>query len=308
VVALVAFIPLLGPGAWLVAQRAAHGDALLFWRAARDVARELGGGSSRAGLVLDRLQALALWAPAVLAAAAAALLLARREGAVRGPVIIGATLLLVAVLPALVTGHDHPVFPARLAYLAELGLVPLGSLGLAALVLHRGIRPWVRAGALALVVALGALALLRPAALWDADSVAAGLALRRGQLLVPPGALLVERPVQRPPFGWASVGVLWGQWDRTVFATPAPDGWKLVEPSDVVRGRSVLAPAELDAWLERRGVVAAWVVSPDGARALRRAWPDAEAVPIGRGAFLRRRPPPALRPPAASAASAPAGS
>jgi hypothetical protein len=303
VVAALALLPLLGPAAWLGAQRAAHGDAWLFWRQTSAIARDLGGGTTRAGLLLGRMEALLLWAPAVVAWSLGAVLLLRRERAPRGALAVAAALALVAVLPALVTGHDHPIFPARLAYLAELGLVPLASLACAALVLRADLRPWVRGAAVTLGVALGALALLRPAAMLDPDAVAAGLALRRGRLQVPAGALLVERPVSRPPFGWASVGVLWGRWDRTVFATPEAQVWKLVEPRDVVRGRSVVAVSELGAWLERRGVVAAWVVSREGARTLLRAWPDAAAVPIGRGFFLQRR----VRPPAASGA-APAGS
>lgn len=281
-------LPLVGPGAWLAAQRAAHGDALVFWRAANAIARDLGGGSSRVGLVLDRCHALLSWAPAVLGWALAAVVLARRSRAARGPVALAATLLLVAVLPAVVTGHDHPVFPERLAYLAELGLVPLAAVGMAGLVGRADVRRWVRVGAIGVSVALGVLALVRPAAMWDHDSVAVGLALRRGQLRLPPGALLVERPVGRPPFGWASVGVLWGQWARTVFATPHEGGWKLVEPGDVVRGRTVVAADTLGAWLDRRGVVGAWVVSREGAQAVRGAWPRAAALPLGRGIFFTR--------------------
>jgi hypothetical protein len=288
VIALVASVPLLGPAAWMAAQQVAHGDALLFWRSAGAIARDLGGKSSRAGLALDRVNALLLWAPAVLGWALAAILLTQRRGRGRGPLAIGAALALAAVLPGVVTGHDHPVFPERLAYLAELGLLPLAALGMAGVVGRADVRSWVRGGAIGVSVALGALALARPAAMWDPDSVAVGLALRRGQLRLPSGALLVERPVERPPFGWASVGVLWGQWHRTVFATPHAGGWKLVEPSDVVRGRTEVAGNALGAWLERRGVVGAWTLSRAGAQVVRRAWPDAAALPFGRGIFFTR--------------------
>jgi hypothetical protein len=301
--ALCGLLPLLGPAAWMLAQHATHGDALLFWRWSSALARDL-GGASRAGLLLDRLLALLLWAPAVVGWALCAAPQARRDRALRGALVIAATLALVAVLPAIVTGHDHPVFPARLAYLAELGLVPLAAAGLAAVVLRADVRPALRIAALGLGVALGALPLLRPAAMWDDDAVALGLALRRGQLQLPAGALLVERPVRRPPFGWASVGVLWGRWEQTVFATPDAGGWKLVEPSDVVRGRAVVAAADLGAWLDRRGVAAAWMVSREGAHAVRRAWPDAAALPRGKGLLLLRRAPPATTQPARPAGPA----
>ncbi|HEY3358103.1 MAG TPA: hypothetical protein VGQ83_32940 [Polyangia bacterium] len=288
--AAVAAVPILGPVGWMVAQRAVLGDPFAFYRAAREMSKALAGDVSRSGIALARLRALVLWAPAVLAWTA--LGLAGRGRAALANAGWGAGLMALATLPPLLTGREQVVFTDRFAYLLELGLWPVAALALGRVVAERPVRPTVLAAAAGITVLCAGLAVVRPAALWDRDSVELGLALRRGVLddRLGGGALLIERPVPRPPFGWASVGVLWGRWPRTVFGTARADGWQLVEPSDVVRSRAVVAPPALPAWLDARGVRAAWMLTGPGQRAVRAAWPDARIEPRGRGVLLWRAP------------------
>jgi hypothetical protein len=88
--------------------------------------------------------------------------------------------------------------------------------------------------------------------------------------------------------GWASVGVLWGRWDRTVWATPQRDGWELVEPSDP-HLRATVDDAHLGVFLDQRGVRGAWTVSDATRAAVVAAWPGARIVRVGAGAFVFAR-------------------
>jgi hypothetical protein len=46
--------------------------------------------------------------------------------------------------------------------------------------------------------------------------------------------------------------------------------------------------AGLGAWMEKRGVSAAWVVSERGLQEVAAAWPSARRVPIGEGVLVLR--------------------
>jgi hypothetical protein len=272
-----------GPVAWMAIQEARYGDAFTFLHETRAVLAALAPAPDRLGMLLARALALATWAPVVVVLAAT-----RARGAPRGALAFAAAAALLLV-PALLDGREHPVFPARFAWPLEIGLVPLAALGVAGLDARaapaRGRR--IMAAALALALVLAPTAALRPAAMLDGDSVRAGLALRAGahDAALAGGALLVERPERRPPFGWASVGVLWARWDRTVWGEPHAGGWELVEPSDP-RLRARVPDAELAAFFARRHVRGAWTVSPDARARLRAVWPTATEVPLGAGAFL----------------------
>jgi hypothetical protein len=188
-------------------------------------------------------------------------------------------------------GREVDFFSPRLVSTLEVALFPLAGLGVAALTARRATP--ARAATLALGVftlAMLAVGVRQPMTYVDPSSIKAGLLLRRGVLdrEVGPGLLLVERETPRPPMGWASLGVLWGQWSRMIWATPYGDGWQLVRPVDVKNGREFVPKQDLAAWLDQRGVTAAWVLSPVARERLQAAWPSARSTPIGQGLLLSR--------------------
>ncbi|RMH43616.1 MAG: hypothetical protein D6689_04520 [Deltaproteobacteria bacterium] len=281
--AWLAFAPAAAPLAWMALQWTAYGDPLLFWHRAAALAQS----ASPVDVLGARARALVAWAPAVAVLAAYGAWRLRGAGRTLRAHAIVVALLSAGVWPAVVLGQRHLVFPDRLSHPIEVALIPLAAVGLAGVLARSRVAFAAAAAATIAAVALGP---ARPAAMWDPDSVQVGRRLAAGELepLLAGGALLVERPRRRPPFGWASVGVLWGRWDRIVWATPEPRGWELVEPTDVVRGRRTVATGDLAAALRERGVRAAWTVTPAARRALAAAWPGARALPIGRGALVVR--------------------
>ena len=272
----------IGPLVWMLAQWETYGSPLAFIDETSAIAEALGAGVSRGDIVRSRLVALALWAPVV---AGAGLFVVFRAPS-RGAVLFAAWLGL-GVIAQVVSGGEHPVFPARLAFTLEVALVPLAASGIAGL-LERYRAP----GAVLLGVALSAILLapLRPSVLDDPDSVRFGHELRRGEhdAALGKGALLVERPERRPPFGWAAVATLWNEWPRTVFATALGDTWELVEPTAPRTERAKLPARALPGFLEARDVQAAWLVTPAAARMMRQVWPNARVESHGKGFFLVR--------------------
>jgi hypothetical protein len=195
------------------------------------------------------------------------------------------------LLPAL-AGTEHPVFPERLAFALEVGLVPLAAVTWAAF-LRADPAPRRARGLALAAVGVALLPLVAATAIrtryLDRDSVAVGLGLRAGRLApAASGRLLVERPEERPPLGWASLASAWAAWPRLVFATPAAGTWELVEPTDVRRARATVADDALAPWLAAHEVTAAWCVSPTCVKTLRLAWPGARVRAIGRGRWIDR--------------------
>jgi hypothetical protein len=252
-----------------------------------------------------RALALLRWAPAVLAWSAVALASQRAPaGASSKPkslqgAIVFAALASLGVAIEIAGGREHGVFPARLAYGVEVALWPLAAIGIAWAFARA--RVLATAASIATVPLLG-LALARPPELADPDSVRAGLLLRKGALDPGAGALLVERVPRRPklgwavaddrarivPFGWAAVGVLWARWPRTVWGARRRAEWELVEPTDPKGGRTTVPTRDLGAFLDRRGVTAAWISSPESVSEVMAAWPRARVLWQGEGVFLAR--------------------
>jgi hypothetical protein len=250
-----ALLPLLGPALWLLGQAREHGDPLTFLHQTAAVTNAV-GALAVAG---HRLLALVQWAPAALA-------LALLGGRPARPALAFLVWMAAGVLLPAASGGEHPVFPDRMAHGLEVGLVPLAALGLARL--HARLRPVLAVAAVASV----AIAALRPPVFLDAEAVAQGLRLRADDGVLRGGTLLVERPEVRPPLGWASLGALWGRWDRIVWATPHGGSWQLVRPLDVA-ARAEVPDAELPSWLRGHGVTGAWI----GGRL--RLLPDPSAAP-----------------------------
>jgi hypothetical protein len=288
----------LGPLAWCWRQAVDYKDPFGFLERVDDLSTAY-SEPSVLRVLGHRLEALARWAPAVLvwAVVAVAALRARRETTYAA--LAFAVVAALGVAMEVAGGREHGVFTARLAYGIEVALWPLAAIGVA----------WAFASprAPAVVAAVGTVAvlsaaLLRPPEIVDPASVRVGLRLRRAELSPGAGALLVERVPRRPklgwgvpderarvvPFGWAAVGVLWGQWARTVWGARSAGGWELVEPTDPRGGRSSAAPADLGAWMERRGVTAAWILSPEWVAEVKAAWPYARVVWEDDGVLLAR--------------------
>jgi hypothetical protein len=299
--AIVASLALAGPLALCVAQAATNGNPFAFLRTLDEMSSALAGPPSRLHVLELRLGGLVRWAPGALLWAGAAVALFWKERRRLKPLLLLAAVGLPGVLLEIASGkglgifvsHGREVdfFSPRLVSTLEVALFPLAGLGVAALTARRGTPG--RAAALALglfTVAMLAVGVRRPMSYVDPSSIRAGLLLRRGALdrEVGRGLLLVERETPRPPMGWASLGVLWGQWSRMVWATPQGDGWQLVAPLDVKHGRELVPQEDLAAWLDRRSVTAAWVLSPVARERLGAAWPEARSTVIGQGVLLSR--------------------
>ena len=294
-----AAIAWLGPLGWLVAQQVAHGDAFAFLDTIREMSIALTGEASQLNVASLRLEALACWAGGSVAASIGALVLTRRHPAtVRSLGFLAAIALPGLALQVLsgqglgvfvIDGREVEFFAPRLVSNVELGLLPLGGLGLAMLANRTELPSRITLLALgALVSGLLTLGAMHPMTFVDPSSVRAGLMLRRGELdaAIGPGALLVERVEPRPPMGWASLSVLWSHWDRTVYLTQHDDFCELVEPSNVRDGRARIPCVQLGAWAERRGVTGAWLLSPRARALLADTWPDASRRSVGEGEFF----------------------
>jgi hypothetical protein len=284
--AAIGLVPLLGPAAWLWQQSVRYHDPLAFIEIVNEMSKEMTGDPSSLLVLSHRASALVRWAPATLAWAAAAIYGLRDRPAARAGASWLAGIASLGVVSAILLGREHGVFVQRLAYEAEVALWPLAALGLAWAVTRKPAP--ALAGALATIAVLVLGARFEPEMI-DRASVTAGLMLRRGGLeaKLGPGALLVEREVRRPPFGWASLGVQWGQWDRTVWGTRRVDRWEVVDPTDV-RGRATVQPEAMAAWLDKRKVTAAWMLTPRAIGDLSVIWPKARVLPIGEGVLVTR--------------------
>lgn len=292
-------IAILGPLAWLLAQYLVYDDAFAFLDTIDEMSVALAGEASHVRVAAMRFEALACWAGGAVLASGIALGMARRQHAtVHGLAYVAAIALPGLALQLLsgqglgvfvIEGREVEFFAPRLVSNIEIGLIPLGGLGIAMLASRtelaaRGVLAFVTL----LVSALLVLGVAHPMAFVDASSIRAGLMLRRGELNheLGSGALIVERVEPRPPMGWASLSVLWSHWDRTVFLTRRGEVCELVEPSDVLDGRARIPCAALGVWAERRGVTAAWVLSDPARTLLEEVWPDAVHRPIGDGHLL----------------------
>jgi len=297
--AAMASMALIGPLGWLLAQYVVHGDALAFLDTIDDMSVALTGDASQLRVAALRFEALALWAGGAVIASITALVMARRQGAmVRSLAYVAAVALPGLALQLLsgqglgvfvIDGREFEFFAPRLVSNIEIGLVPLGGLGVAMLANRTELSARIAlAGMTLLVSALLVLGVTHPMTFVDPSSVRAGLMLRHGELdsEVAGGALIVERVEPRPPMGWASLSVLWSHWDRTVFLTRRGEVCELVEPSDVLNGRARIPCIQLRAWAERRGVTAAWVLSDPAHALLEEVWPDAAQRRIGEGHLL----------------------
>lgn len=291
-----ASLALLGPLGWLLAQQVVHGDPLAFLATVNEMSETLAGPASRMRVAALRGEALALWSGGAVAGVVVALVRWRDQPRLVWPLALLAALglpglaLQVASGKGLgvfvVAGREFEFFVPRLVSSLEVGLFPLAGLGLAGLVASRTSRARVGLVALAaLAAALLAHGVTRPMSFVDPSSVRAGVMLRRGELdrEIGSGALLVERVEPRPPMGWASVSVLWSRWERTVFLTRRGRVCELVEPSDVLEGRARIPCADLRAWMDARGVSAAWVLGAPAREAVETAWPSAGRRTIGDG-------------------------
>jgi hypothetical protein len=282
--ALIGALPVLGPLGWLACQAVVYKDPLAFVDQIDTMSTVLVGGPSSLRVLADRSAALASWAPATLVWSAFAAWALRD----RRPVLVGALLLAgvasFGIAIEIGSGREHGVFIARLAYGIEVGLWPLAALGLAWAVTRRPAAALAGAVATMAVLALG---VVRPPEIQDHASPQAGLMLRREGLesQLGSGVLMVERVPERPPFGWAALGVLWGRWDRTVWATRRLNRWEVVEPLHV-RGKATVKFEEFPGWLEKQHVTAAWVVTPNSLEQVGEAWPKAKVVKIGAGALV----------------------
>jgi hypothetical protein len=303
--AAIASLPGLGPLGWFVAQGRTYGDPVAFIVEAQIIQLVTGGKPSPPHVLAKRATAVALWSPAAIAFALGALAAVRsrrRLAPFAWIVFFGATAVTLEILSGrglgvfVRGGREIDMFSPRLVSAFALSLAPLAGLGVAALagLALDGRARAAKAGALAIAcgaaVAAVGVAPLRGVEFGDASSVACGIKLRRGELddRIGEGALLIERVQQRPPMGWASVGVLWGRWDRMIWATPQGATWLLVEPTDVHAKRTRLERENLGDFLSRRGVSAAWTVSDEVRDEVLRAWPDARVTRIGDGALVSR--------------------
>jgi hypothetical protein len=297
--AAIAALAWLGPLGWMALQAWRFGDPFGFVHATAEITAQARHAGVLAVLA-HRLQPLGL-APAALGGLGALVLATRGAWRPDRAALAFLAWMALGVLAPALTGAEHPVFPERLSFALEVGLVPLAALAWAAWwprARTAGGRSRVLAVALVLLCLAPLLAALKRPRYLDRDSVAVGLALRAGRLAPPEdGRLLVERPEQRPPLGWASLASAWGAWPRLVFATPAAGLWELVEPVDVRARRAQVREADLAAWLDAHAVSAAWCVSPTCVKTLRLAWPGARVRALGRGRWVaRERPQPAPLP------------
>ncbi len=300
---LVASLALAGPLAWCGLQWATWQEPFAFIRTVDDMSGALAGPPSQLRASELRLGGLALWAPATLLFAMAACATSRETRARLRPLALFAAVGLPGLALQIISGKGLGVFivggreidffSPRLVSNVEIALFPLAGFGVAALAARSTPVARVASAVLSAFAALAlALALRRPMAYVDADSIQAGLLLRRGALdgEVGTSLVLVERESPRPPMGWASLGVLWGKWPRIVWATAQPGHWLLVRPEDVKNDRERVGDEGLPAWLDANAVNAAWVLSPRAQRELESAWPAARATRIGRGVLLSRVP------------------
>lgn len=271
-----------GPIAWLLAQQLRFGDPLYFYAKIIETAETISGPPSRLGVLTTHVQSALWWFPHVVALAIIAWT-RRRDALSAGASRFFAVTLSLAVAFQVVGGHQHATFPARLSYGIEIALLPWAAVGL----------DWCMQSRLRSSIAIAAVLLsftaLRPAAMQDRDSVAFGLSLMRSEEIIAPDAkLLVERPLQRPPFGWASVGVLWGHWNQTVWMTPQPGGWTIVEATNV-REPLDLTENGLADWLDRNVVQSAWIESDRARDFLSARWRCADVTPYGYHHLMTQR-------------------
>jgi hypothetical protein len=270
----IAALAWLGPVAWLLAQQLRYGDPFHFYANIVQTVETVSGPPARFPVLATHARSALYWFPHVVLLAIVAW--SRRRDALfwRASWFFTATLLL-AVAFQVFGGHQHATFAARLSYGIEIALLPWAAVGLD-WCLQKRLRSTVAIAAL-----LFSLTALRPAAMQDRDSVAFGLSLSRSEETIPADAkLLVERPLKRPPFGWASVGVLWGHWNQTVWVTPQVGGWTVVEARDV-RAPLNLTDDGFGDWLDRTSVHGAWTLSDPMLELLTARWPCAEVIPYG---------------------------
>lgn len=279
-------LALLGPLAWMWMQAVKYGDPFAFIERADELAA-LAGEPSSLRVLGHRVGWLLLWGPASVTWAAATLWWLRDRRAATAGGRWFAILASLGIALEIVGGREHATFTARFSYGLEVALWPLAAVGVAWAFTRAPKRALAGAAATLAVLAAG---VALPSKIIDTSSVAAGLMLSSGQLdaAIGSGSLLVERPARRPPFGWASLGVLWGHWDRTLWGTPRREGWQLVAPTDVHDVRSGVPPRELGAWLDLHHVTAAWVVSLPSLQNVTAAWPKARVMIIGEGRLVSR--------------------
>jgi hypothetical protein len=298
----VASLAWLGPSGWLVAQYVVHDDPLAFLGTIEEMSIALAGRASPASVAAQRVEASLVWAGAAVASSVAAIILSRRAPRSITGLLVLAGVGVPSVLAEVLSGRGLGVFVVddrtfdffspRLVSHVEVGLFPLAGLGLARLLASQG--SGARLASAALVVLGGSLlvrGLAQPMSFVDPSSVAAGVALRRGELddRLGGGALLVERVEPRPPMGWASLSVLWSRWDRTIFFTRRGAQCDLVEAQDVRTGRARIPCADLDDWASSRGVGAVWVTSAPARAMVEETWPHAARHEIGDGLLLSIR-------------------
>jgi hypothetical protein len=272
--AFLAAIPCLGPIAWLVGERLTFGDAFVFVRVNHEISSQVVGHADRLAVAWHRLRDLAIESPAALVLGIIALGGSRSR---RARVLVAAS--LVPLLAQVIDGHEQTVYPARLVAPLVFASIPLAATSL--------VRMRMPLAVTLVVVPLTIVPFTQPSLL-DESSVAFGSRLRshRYDVDLAGGALLIEREARRPPFGWASVGVLWAHWPRTVFGTHAGRRWEFSEPSDVRAGRVFVDDAALSSWLARRGVRGAWVLTPGARASVTAAWGGAHAQAVGDGVFV----------------------
>ena len=275
--ALLACVPCIGPIAWMIGEQATFGDALAFVAVNHEISEQVLGGSVRSVVYGHRMRDLALGAPVAVIFGLAAL-----RAPVPKRVVVFLCVGALPIVAQVIDGHEQTVFPARLAGPLILAFVPAAAVVLASL---HGTRQ--RLFALLAVLPLVIVPLTAPSML-DASSVEFARELRHGRFdaALGGGSLLVERVPRRPPFGWASVGVLWAQWPRVVWGTYQGGAWQLAEPTDVRHGRARVLGDDFATWLAQRGVRGAWVLTPDARAAVLRTWPGAHVHPVGDGALI----------------------
>jgi hypothetical protein len=277
----------LGPIAWMWAQAVHYGSPLAFLERIDELSM-LTHEPSLVRVLANRAKWQMLWAPAALVWSAAAVVLLRHRRRALVPLVGFALFTSLGVIAGVGSGPSAVLaFTPRLGYGLEVALWPLAAVGLAL--------AFARTPRLALLASVATVATLgvgvvRPADMQDTSSVAAGLLLRRGELdsKVGTGSLLVERLPRRPPFGWASVGVLWGHWDRTLWGTLRGDGWQLVEPTDVHAGLRGVPEKDFPTWLNAHDVTSAWMLSSPSLDEIRAAWPHCRLTQIGEGTLVSR--------------------
>jgi len=277
-----AMLAWLGPIAWLLAQQLRFGDPLHFYANIVETVETVSGPPARLRVLATHADSALYWFPHVVLLATLAWWHRRDTLSWKVSWFFTVTLLLGVVFQ-LVGGHAHGTFAARLSYGIEIALLPWAAVGLQWCVDNR-LRSTVAIAAL-----LFSLTALRPAAMEDRDSVAFGLSLLRSEETIPPDAkLLVERPLQRPPFGWASVGVLWGHWDQTIWVTPQTGGWTVVEATDV-RAPLNLTEDGFRNWLSRDALQSAWTQSDRMFEAVSTRWSCVDVTPYGDHQLVARR-------------------